>query len=128
MDKVITDKVITQINRFSSQEYTKLVLKVKPEYWDQEDLDTQIYNWTWSYAHSENGPAFSIYSVLGLKEKLIQEEWFSHGIRNRNDGPAIIFYKNGISVRETYYIDGEYLGENLSLYSREQIDNYLILK
>ncbi|OGC53802.1 hypothetical protein A3B64_00530 [candidate division WWE3 bacterium RIFCSPLOWO2_01_FULL_37_24] len=41
-------------------------------------------------------------------EKIIKEEWTSHGVLHRDDGPAYVTYNDGENVhREEWYTDGK---------------------
>lgn len=44
-----------------------------------------------------------------------------------SEGPAVLVYKKRKIIEEHYYVNGEYLGEDLNLYSKEQIQNHMVL-
>lgn len=49
--------------------------------------------------------------------------------RHNDSGPAVIYYRPDGSIDcEEYCLNGELIGEDLNLYTKEAIENYLIIK
>lgn len=88
------------------------------------------------YLHRLDGPAIV---RRNSNQEIIHEEYFQtfpppikyysyRSRRHRLDGPAYLSYKDGVISYSSYYIDGESIGENLNLWSEEDIRNYWINK
>lgn len=49
--------------------------------------------------------------------------------RHNDSGPAVVYYRpDGVIHCEEYCINGEFIGEGLNLYTKEAIENYLLIK
>lgn len=57
----------------------------------------------WLY-HCPDGPAYKSWDDEG---NLIEEQWAIHGEPHREDGPAVIKYKNGVAVFMEWWEEGE---------------------
>ena len=78
--------------------------------------------------HRIGAPAVIDYACDG---SVILETYCIDGKNHNDAGPAYTLYANSslnISKVENYYINGQFIGENLGLYSKEAIQNFLLMQ
>lgn len=83
---------------------------------------------TWGTIHHESAPAH--YSFDRTSGNIRSMEYLIQGVTHHNYLPAkVIFnHENGKRKKEMYYHHGVLIGENLSIYTEEDMQNYLILR
>ena len=73
--------------------------------------------------HREGNYAKRYFYIDG---RLKEEHYYSNGNTHNDSGPAIICFELGEKT-EHYFLNGNSIGKNLGLYSKEDIQNFLLL-